>query len=143
MKTFREFRQQLNEFAPTKMGGKGGFDFRNMLNPPKKKIGGGGPPPTDDDGGGRGGGGGPSHSGAVRIARNHFKNVHGVGPDVTSAGDGENQVTIISHPKVKHEYSVMDQDDNTQVIHTRNLKNGEQKHKAIEVNWNTSSLEKH
>ncbi len=142
MKTFKELKQQLNELAPTKMSGKGKFDFRNMMSPPKKKTGGGGPP-TDDDGDRRGGGRGPSHDGAVRIARNHFKNVHGVGPDVTSAGDGENKVTIIGHPKVKHEYSVMDQDDNTQVIHTRNLKNGEQKHKAIEVNWNTNSLEKH
>ena len=139
----QESREQLDELAPAKKNG-GSFDFRNMLTPPKKKIGGGGRPPSDDDNRGGGGGGGPSHAGAVRIARNHFKAKHGVGPDVTSSGDGENQVTIISHPKVKHEeYSVMDDGDSTQVIHSKNKKNGNQSHKGVDVNWNMNSLEKH
>lgn len=141
-KKLQESREQLNELAPT-MKKAGGFDFRNMLTPPKKKSGGGGPP-SDDIPRRGGGGGGPSHAGAVRIVRNHFKAKHGVGPDVTSSGDGENQVTIVSHPKIKHEeYSVMDDGDSTQVIHSKNKKNGDQAHKAVEVNWNMNSLGKH
>ena len=138
----QESREQLDELAPTMKKGSS-FDFRNMLTPPKKKSGGGGPP-SDDTPRKGGGGGGPSHAGAVRIVRDHFKAKHGVGPDVTGSGDGDNQVTIVSHPKIKHEeYSVMDDGDGTQVIYSKNKKNGGQNHKVVEVNWNMNSLGKH
>lgn len=137
-KKLQESREQLDELAPTMKKGSS-FDFRNMLTPPKKKEGGGGPP-SDDTPRRDGGGGGPSHAGAVRIVRNHFKAKHGVGPDVTSSGD----VTIISHPKVPNrEYSVMDDGEGTTVLHSKTNKNGETSHKTVEVNWNMNSLGKH
>lgn len=113
MKTFKEFRQQLNEFVMSKEKGGGG----------------------DEE---------ASHDRAVRIVRNHFKKTHGIGPDVTSSGDGEDKTTIISHPKVKHEeYSVMDDGEGTTVLHTKIKKDGNQSHKNVSVNWNMNTLGKH
>lgn len=94
----------------------------------------------------KGGGGDEeaSHDRAVSIVRKHFKKTYGIGPDVTSSGEGENKTTIISHPKVKNrEYSVMDDGEGTTVLHAKINKNGEHSHKNVSVNWNMNSLGKH
>lgn len=122
MKSFKQFTEYLREFATDKVRK---IDIGNNL-PPKPPRGGG-------DGGRR-----PSHDEAVKIVSKHFQSIHGEKPNISSAGEGEDQVSILHHPDIKHEYSVNGDGHDIAVLKSH----PEHGHTLYDVNWNMGTIVK-